>query len=154
MKNSGRELYPNAPKSAAWLPLSGNYRAMSRTGCQSAVMLMRPCICRTGAGKQIFTDEMEGFRIMRNTDADQSRHFFRSQERLFCFNSQWYFATREGDCGPFPTKDIARTEVSRYINERAALRGFQDSRTPGVNGHEDLPADLSLALVPMEVLAS
>lgn len=87
---------------------------------------------------------------MRSTDADKSRHFFRSQERLFCFNGQWYFATREGDCGPFPSKDIARSEVARYISERSALRGFQDSRKVAANGGDSLPAELSLALVPMD----
>ena len=87
---------------------------------------------------------------MRSTDADKSRHFFRSQERLFCFNGQWYFATREGDCGPFPTKDIARTEVARYITERAALRGFQNSRKTQAAADDALPDDLSLALVPLD----
>lgn len=87
---------------------------------------------------------------MRSTDADQPRHFFRSQERLFCFNGQWYFATREGDCGPFPSKEIARSEVARYISDRAALRGFQASRKVAANGGELLPDELSLALVPMD----
>jgi hypothetical protein len=87
---------------------------------------------------------------MRSTDVDQYRHFFRSQERLFCFNGQWFFATREGDCGPFPTKDIARAEVTRYISERAALRSFQDSRKVPASGAELLPDELSLALVPMD----
>jgi hypothetical protein len=87
---------------------------------------------------------------MRSSDADsKSRHFFRSQERLFCFNGQWYFATREGDCGPFPTKDIARNEVARYINERAALRGFQESRKEGVAATRR-SLDLGLALVPLD----
>ena len=87
---------------------------------------------------------------MRSTDADDNkRHFFRSQERLFCFNGQWYFATREGDSGPFPTKDIARAEVARYISERAALRGFQESRKQGAVT-DRRAHDLGLTLVPMD----
>lgn len=93
---------------------------------------------------------------MRSTDADDNkRHFFRSQERLFCFNGQWYFATREGDNGPFPTKDIARAEVARYISERAALRGFQESRFQESRKKEEAKnsgraVDLGLTLVPMD----
>lgn len=90
----------------------------------------------------------EGFSDMRSTDADQSRHYFRSQERLFCFNGQWYFATREGDCGPFASKDIAKSEVVRFLHEREALNGFQNSRDSG--SVMDLPADLSLALIPID----
>lgn len=97
-----------------------------------------------------FTVDTEGFFYMRSTDADNARHFFRSQERLFCFNGQWYFATREGDCGPFPSKEIARQEVSRYINERAALSGFQDSRVPGIAPALAVTDDLSLELVPLD----
>lgn len=87
---------------------------------------------------------------MRSTDADNDRHFFRSQERLFCFNGQWYFATREGDCGPFPSKEIARQEVSRYISERAALSGFQDSRDHESEQSRAATGDLSLALMPLD----
>ena len=87
---------------------------------------------------------------MRSTDADKDRHFFRSQERLFCFNGQWYFATREGDCGPYPSKEIARQEVTRYISERAALSGFQDSRDQAPAPARAVNDDLSLALVPLD----
>jgi hypothetical protein len=87
---------------------------------------------------------------MRSTDSDKARHFFRSQERLFCFNGQWYFATREGDCGPYPSKEIARQEVSRYINERAELSGFQDSREHASAQPRAVSDDLSLALLPLD----
>lgn len=89
---------------------------------------------------------------MRSTDADdKSRSFFRSQERLFCFNGQWFFATREGDCGPFPTKEIARAEVTRYIAEKAALIDFQNSREEAPEPpRRKAEGALDLALIPFE----
>ncbi len=86
---------------------------------------------------------------MRSTDpANTTRRFFRSGERIFSTNGQWYFATREGECGPFPSKDVARQEVQRYLVERAALSGFQDSRREAL--HDELPRELGLALVPLD----
>jgi len=86
---------------------------------------------------------------MRSTDGnDNSRHFFRSQERLFCLNGKWYFATREGDCGPFPTKDIARAEISRYIADRKALIEFRESRRDSADAQA--AADPGISLVPMD----
>lgn len=91
---------------------------------------------------------------MRSTDADEiSRRFFRSQERLFCFNGQWFFATREGDCGPFPTKEIARAEVTRYIAEKAALVEFQKSRREAPEREtrdRETSGALGLSLIPID----
>jgi hypothetical protein len=87
---------------------------------------------------------------MRSTDPkDSNRRFFRSQERIFCTNGQWYFATREGECGPFPSKEIARSEVERYLAERDALRDFERSRREEAR-EGVLPSELSLALVPLD----
>ena len=87
---------------------------------------------------------------MRSTDPkDSDRRFFRSPERIVCMNGQWYFATREGECGPFASKEIARREVERYLTERDALRGFERARREEARDGV-LPSELSLALVPLD----
>lgn len=66
---------------------------------------------------------------MRRTDTDQtSRRFFRTQERVFAMNGQWYFTAREGEVGPFRTRERALEEVARYARERQDLERFQNSR--------------------------
>ena len=66
---------------------------------------------------------------MRRTDPENTtRSFFRAQDRVFSLNGQWFCATREGEVGPFPTRDRALCEVARYIEERDALERFQQAR--------------------------
>lgn len=65
---------------------------------------------------------------MRRDDADTTRSYFRSETRLFNLNGSWYFATREGDQGPFASRDLAHAEALRYANERQSLCGFQEAR--------------------------
>lgn len=64
---------------------------------------------------------------MRRRDDRDSKTYFRS-ERVFATNGQWYFSTREGNCGPFRTSDLARAALARFINEKVELDGFQKSR--------------------------
>ena len=53
---------------------------------------------------------------MRNTDSDE-RTFFRTGERIFCMNGEWFFSTRAGQEGPYPNKAIAERELERYVRE-------------------------------------
>ena len=39
--------------------------------------------------------------------------------RLFSVGSEWYFATREGDQGPFPTKEEAEATLALFLREKA-----------------------------------
>ena len=64
---------------------------------------------------------------MRRRDDRIDKTYFRS-ERVFAMNGQWYFGTREGDCGPFRTQDIARAALARFISEKVELARFQKSR--------------------------
>ena len=50
---------------------------------------------------------------MRRTDSeDDNRSYFRASERVFTLNGKWFFATREGECGPFATREQALSEAS------------------------------------------
>jgi hypothetical protein len=63
---------------------------------------------------------------MRRDDKNQ-RTYFRSQ-RIFCTNGQWYFATREGEHGPFGSRARAEAALARFVNDKVELDGFQQSR--------------------------
>ncbi len=54
---------------------------------------------------------------MRKSDRNQIRTItnFRSRDRFFRQNDQWYFQTREGARGPFENRVIAERELGRFI---------------------------------------
>lgn len=66
---------------------------------------------------------------MRKGDPkDNKKSFFRARDRIFKLSEAWYFGTREGDQGPFRTRDRAIREITQYVAERRDLRAFQKSR--------------------------
>ncbi len=80
---------------------------------------------------------------MRRTDPeDTNKRYFRTQERLFSMNGQWYFTTREGDVGPFRTREVALNEVTRYVREREDLDSFQRARQRRPSHTEDLVLEI------------
>jgi hypothetical protein len=86
---------------------------------------------------------------MRCTDPkDSTRRYFRSADRYVCVDGSWYFSTREGDCGPFPTKKVAVREMERYLAECRALTRFQTARERRLALGPR--AMLDFALVPMD----
>ena len=50
----------------------------------------------------------------RTDDPDQKRRYFRASDRFFKQNDDWYFATREGEQGPFPNERVARAEYGTF----------------------------------------
>ena len=61
---------------------------------------------------------------MRKSDARSlKKKFFRSNDRYFQINGQWYFSAREGDIGPFRSREQARLEARAYICARQATEG-------------------------------
>jgi hypothetical protein len=81
---------------------------------------------------------------MRRGDTDSARRYFRSATRVFNLNGTWYFATREGDQGPFIHRELADVEAGRYADERLTLCGFQESREAGHLGASDSSRNLSI----------
>lgn len=66
---------------------------------------------------------------MRKGDPnDLTKSFFRTNDRFFQVNGQWYFSAREGEIGPFRTRDQARREAMAYINARQASAAAPPSR--------------------------
>ncbi len=93
-------------------------------------------------------DELFGKRDaqMRRTDPENSnRSFFRAQDRVFTQNGQWFFTAREGDIGPFNSRETAIKEVTRYVQERSDLERFQRARERRIQRQ---PGGLSLSILP------
>ena len=84
---------------------------------------------------------------MRRTDPeDTNKRYFRTTDRVVSMNGQWYFTAREGDIGPFRTREGALSEVARYVREREDLDSFQKAR-------QSLPRhsrDLALEILPKD----
>ncbi len=69
---------------------------------------------------------------MRKGDPnDLTKSFFRTNDRFFQVNGQWYFSAREGEIGPFRTRDQARREAMAYINARQASAAAPPRRAKG-----------------------
>ena len=62
---------------------------------------------------------------MRETDEQSSVSHFRAVERYFCENGQWYFSTREGEEGPFRTREAAEAAMQRYVNSIQAAANYK-----------------------------
>jgi len=66
---------------------------------------------------------------MRRSDpTDAKKRYFRSLDRVLNLNGAWYFAAREGELGPFPTRAAAEREVLKFLAEREHLRNFEAKR--------------------------
>lgn len=58
--------------------------------------------------------------MRKNDTSDQKKSFFRTLDRFFQANGQWYFSAREGDIGPFRSRPQAVREAEAYIAARKA----------------------------------
>ena len=61
------------------------------------------------------------------TGSDQ--RYFRSSERVFLLNGAWYFSAREGDQGPFASRERTVAELNRYLKLQndGSLNAFHDA---------------------------
>ncbi|SCZ52747.1 DUF6316 family protein [Thiohalomonas denitrificans] len=53
-----------------------------------------------------------------NREGESGPAPFRSG-RMFSIGADWYFSTREGDRGPFPTREEAIAELALYMRDKA-----------------------------------
>lgn len=70
----------------------------------------------------------------KNDPSSAKKRFFRAGDRFFQVNGQWFFAAREGDIGPFRSREQAKREAEAYIKARnmnggAGPRAVPDRRT-------------------------
>lgn len=52
---------------------------------------------------------------MRRGDTDPNKVYYRSDSRIFRMNGQWFFASREGDQGPYTKECEANAELVRHV---------------------------------------
>lgn len=64
----------------------------------------------------LFRGRLPDNSTMRKDDQADSTHF-RSSDRVVCMNGEWFFETREGLHGPFPTREATDMAVARYVQE-------------------------------------
>ena len=57
---------------------------------------------------------------MRKSDEKEIRHF-RSADRVFRVDEAWFVETREGDLGPFPTREEALIRLRHFIGEQESF---------------------------------
>ena len=58
---------------------------------------------------------------MRKSD-DNKKSFFRSSDRLFRVDDNWFAETREGDIGPFSSRGDASRALRQHIGEQESLQ--------------------------------
>ncbi|MEM9620044.1 MAG: DUF6316 family protein [Pseudomonadota bacterium] len=56
-----------------------------------------------------------------DTEKDQVR-YFRTADRFARVDDQYWFATREGDEGPFATRELAEKALAAYIDSQQLLK--------------------------------
>lgn len=69
---------------------------------------------------------------MRKGDpVDLKNRFFRTNERFFQVNGRWYFSAREGEIGPFRSREQARLEARAYVTARRVEEAGELRRARG-----------------------
>ena len=59
---------------------------------------------------------------------DSDKRYFRSSDRLISQNGSWYFLTREGEQGPYSSREAAQDALEFFTCEKNDLYSFQKSR--------------------------
>ncbi|NKB97120.1 MAG: hypothetical protein GKR90_01280 [Pseudomonadales bacterium] len=57
----------------------------------------------------------------RKTDTELKPTYFRSSDRFFRVDEQWFIETREGDLGPFRSVEDARRRLHQHICEQESF---------------------------------
>ena len=81
---------------------------------------------------------------MRESDEKPSASHFRATERFFRENGQWYFSTREGEEGPFRTREAAEAAMQRYVKSIQAAANFKKEQTEKYARDPDKPVDRAI----------
>ncbi len=69
---------------------------------------------------------------VRRSDTTRNK-CFRYSERLLRHEGRWYFQTREGDRGPFSTREADKLELERYVDTME----YVDANTPSLPSEVD-----------------
>ena len=77
---------------------------------------------------------------MREDDEKSNISHFRSAHRFFCQDGQWWFSTREGEEGPFNSREHAEATRDRYVDSIQMMQKIkQDQEDKKAKAAEDRP---------------
>ena len=62
---------------------------------------------------------------MRDSDDNEKIRHFRTGNRFFNQNGSWWFSTREGEEGPFRSREHAEAGMARYVESIRAMHAFK-----------------------------
>ena len=63
---------------------------------------------------------------MRENDENSKIRHFRTGHRYFCQNGRWWFSTREGEEGPYNSREQAEAALKRYIESIKLMKKYQE----------------------------
>lgn len=67
----------------------------------------------------------------RNDNPDEV--YQRRKQRLFSGNGRWFYHTREGVRGPFPSEQAAMSDLQQYVETKEFVEVNEARLPPGVN---------------------
>ncbi len=76
----------------------------------------------------------------RDQDGDQKVLYYRSPERFVRVDGKWWFQAREGDQGPYNSRDEAEREAALFIASMQ-MQSEQAARDERVDEHTERPAE-------------
>ncbi|XOV84616.1 MAG: DUF6316 family protein [bacterium] len=62
---------------------------------------------------------------MRESDDNEKIRYFRTGNRFFYQNGSWWFSTREGEEGPFRSREQAEAGMARYVEAIRAMHAYK-----------------------------
>jgi hypothetical protein len=70
---------------------------------------------------------------MRDTDENEKIRHFRMGHRFFNENGSWWYTTREGEEGPFKSREQAEAAMERYV---ASIKSMQEFKRKHAEKHK------------------
>ena len=89
---------------------------------------------------------------MRKSDGMNNLRYYRSGDRCFRINEEWWVGTREGDQGPYPSREHAERELTRYTQMMAALEDHEKGLDREFEKVETCRGDPSIWLSQQDVI--
>ena len=65
--------------------------------------------------------------FMRKADDNSTSQRFRAGTRFFCMNAEWFYTLREGDEGPFDSKEEAERHLDTFLSMQD-IKEFQHQK--------------------------
>ncbi len=81
---------------------------------------------------------------MRETDEESRIRHFRTGHRYFCQNGRWWFSTREGEEGPYNSREQAEAALARYVESIKLMKKYQAEQAEKISNKPGRKLDTKL----------